>query len=154
MEPIRGKTLMSKGINKNAKYIEDANGEPVDGYKLRDICSHARAVWANIHAIGRAPSSWGKADAEVAQHYRHEMRVKFPEFTLCENDWKADQLATEHYPSWYSNHIKGGEVNNEGMASAGKSTSKRPSSIEMTAVSSKRAKKVTFTFLYRSLDAC
>ena len=75
VEPVRGKTLMSKGINKNAKYIEDADGVPVDGYKLRDILAHARSVWESLKTIRRAPLSWGKADAEVAQRYHHEVTV-------------------------------------------------------------------------------
>lgn len=124
MKAVHGKTLMSKGINKNARYIEDVDGTPVDGWKLRDIHSHARAIWANFQAVGRAPVTWGRADAKVAQAYRHEMRVKFPVFALCENDWKADQLATEHYPSWYSNHVKGAEIKEERMTeSSGKRSS-------------------------------
>ena len=103
---IRGKSLIAKGINKTVKYIEDIEGNPVDGYKVRDICSHARAIWGNFQTIGRVPSTWGKADGETASVYRHEMRLKFFEFALCKNDWKADLLATESYPSWYSNHIK------------------------------------------------
>jgi hypothetical protein len=116
VEPVCGKTLMSKGINKNTKYIEDADGKPVDGFRLRDIRAHTRAVWESLKNVNRAPSSWGKANAEVAQLYRHEMRTKFPEFALCENDWKADHLATESYPSWYNNHVKSGvEVKEEEM---------------------------------------
>jgi hypothetical protein len=38
---ICGKTLISKGINKNAKYIEDANGEQVNSWRLRNILAHA-----------------------------------------------------------------------------------------------------------------
>lgn len=135
MEPVRGKTLMSKGINKNAKYIEDAAGNPVDGYRLRDIRSHARAIWACFQNVGRAPSTWGKADAEIAQAYRREMRAKFPEFALCECDWKADLVATEHYPSWYSTHVKGVEANLPGPTG-----SKRPASIERS--EAKKARKV------------
>jgi len=73
-EVVRGKSLISKGINKTAKYIEGADGEPVDGYKLRDIRSHARAIWANFQTLGRAPPTWGRADAEITQVYRREMR--------------------------------------------------------------------------------
>jgi len=153
VEPVRGKSLMSKGINKNAKYIEDADGEPVDGYKLRDILSHARAIWESFKTIRRAPSSWGKADAEVAQRYRHEMRAKYPQFALCENDWKADQLATEHYPSWYNTHIKGGvEVKEEGIVGAVPSGSKRPFAFETAKAAAKKAKKVEFVFSIHGLS--
>lgn len=107
---VRGKTLISKGINKNAKYIETEDGQPIDGYRLRDIRAHARAVWEGFRAVHRAPLSWGKADAEISRLYRHEMCSKFPEFRLCDNDWKADLLATTDYPSWYNNHVKDFEI--------------------------------------------
>ena len=140
MESVRGKTLMSKGINKNAKYIEDANGESVDGWRLRDIRAHARAIWASFQTVSCAPSTWGRANMEVAYAFRREMRTKFPEFAFCENDWKADQLATDHYPSWYSNHIKGIQIKEE-PNSALLVGSKRSSPTE-PAVQSKKIKKV------------
>jgi hypothetical protein len=144
-ESVRGKTLMSKGINKNAKYIEDADGEPVDGWRLRDIRAHARAIWTSFQSVGRAPPTWGRANLEVACAFRREMRTKFPEFAFCENDWKADQLATDHYPSWYSNHIKGIEIKEEPDSAV--LGSKRPSPTEQ-AVQAKKVKKVAVIFLY------
>ncbi len=146
IEPIRGKTLMSKGINKNAKYIEDADGKPVDGWRLRDIRSHACAIWESFRSVGRAPSTWRRANTEVSSVCRREMRTKFPELTFCENDWKADQLATEHYPSWYSNHIKA-EIKEEEKTDSGPlAGSKRSSSTELAADRSKKTKKVGFAF--------
>jgi hypothetical protein len=143
VRPVRGKSLISKGINKNAKYIEDANGNPVDGYRLKDILNHQRAIWTTFRNISRAPLTWGKADAEVAHIYRHEMRTKFPEFALCESDWKADHLATEHYPSWYNNHVKRVEIEGDTNTSTTLPTgSKRPAATEIS--EAKKAKKVTF----------
>ena len=40
-ESVCGRTLMSQGVNKTAKYIEDASGNLVDRYKLKDILTHA-----------------------------------------------------------------------------------------------------------------
>ena len=150
-EVVRGKSLISKGINKTARYIEGADGKPVDGYKVRDIRSHAWATWANFQTAGRAPLTWGRADAEIAHLYCHEMHSKFFEFALCDNDWKADILATEHYPSWYNNHIKADGIKTEVTASptlelAG---SKRSISTESLAAGhTKRVKKVNFLFAY------
>ena len=56
---------------------------------------------------------WGKADMEVLHHFHHKMHVRYPKFALCENNWKADYLATTHYPSWYSNHVRGTMTNEE-----------------------------------------
>lgn len=138
-EITRGKSLISKGINKSVKYIEDTEGTPIDGYRLRDIRSHARALWATFQSLGRLPPSWGKADAEIARTYRREMRLKFPEFALCENDWKADFLATENYPSWFSTHVKGTGI--KITASPLLTGVKRPLTAESsTNVSSKKSK--------------
>ena len=32
------------------------------------------------------------------------MRRKFPIFTLCENSWKADQIAIDNYSSWHTSY--------------------------------------------------
>lgn len=142
-ELVRGKSLISKGINKTAKYIEGADGEPVDGYKVRDIRSHARAIWANFQTVGRAPPTWGRADAEIAHVFRREMRLKFFEFSLCDNDWKADLLATENYPSWYNNHIRADDIKRESTPNLTLSAgSKRPITEPLAADHAKRVKKV------------
>jgi hypothetical protein len=147
-ESVRGRTLVSQGINKTAKYIEDNSGNPVDGYKLKDMLTHMRSLWSSLLSLNRAPTTWGKADIEILRHFRREMRVKFPEFALCENDWKADYLATIHYPSWYSNHVKGVKIKGEAEepvdSGADRSTrSKRSAAEQFTANEvKKRTKKV------------
>jgi len=42
----------------------------------------------------------------VVNEFKTEMHHQFPEFCLCENDWKVQQLATTDYPSWHSNHFR------------------------------------------------
>ncbi|KAG6906994.1 hypothetical protein DXG01_011041 [Tephrocybe rancida] len=39
---------------------------------------------------------------DVVEHFREEMKHKFPMLGYCENDWKIEQIATNNYPSWYS----------------------------------------------------
>lgn len=146
-EGSRGRALVSRGINKTAKYIEDANGNVVDGFKLKDIFTHMRSIWSGLLIVNRAPTTWGKADVEILRHFHLEMRVKFPEFAFCENDWKADCLASTHYPSWYSNNVRGVMIKEEaeepGADRAGQS--KRPAVEQSTASEPKiRRKKVSF----------
>jgi hypothetical protein len=137
---IRGKTLISKGINKTMLYLEDIEGKAIDGYRLRDIRAHARAIWTNFQSIGRLPTTWGRADAEIAGVYRRKMCSKFFEFGLCDNDWKADLLATESYPSWYNNHVKGNAVRDDSIANF-----KRPLTMGPSGAPSKKA-KVTLSY--------
>lgn len=146
-ESIRGRSLVSQGINKTAKYIEDDSGNPVDGYKLKDMLTHMRSIWSNLLLLNRAPTTWGKADMEVLRHFHREMRVKFPEFALCENDWKADYLATTHYPSWYSNHVRGVTIKEEAEKNVDihanrPAQSKRPATEQSVGEPKKKMKKV------------
>lgn len=38
---------------------------------------------------------------------------RFPQLKLCEHNWKAEQIATEYYPSWYTNHHKDAAIKQE-----------------------------------------
>jgi len=101
-----GKTWAAQGENVTLKFIEDENGDVVDGYKASKMCRFARELWARLNTIGKAPKTWGKVDAAVAAQYRNEMERRFSELHLCDNHWKADFIATLNYPSWYNNNVE------------------------------------------------
>ena len=103
-EPNKGRA--PSGLNVTLRYVEDVDGVVVDGYHASEMRKFARAIWNQLHGAGKAPRSWGKADLDVATHYRREMRRRFPELGLCEFDWKAEQLATDNYPNWASNNFQ------------------------------------------------
>ena len=84
------------------RYVEDENGQMVDGHRASAIRKLARSIWVALANAGKAPAKWSQADVVVAQSYKREMRRHFPELQLCENDWKADLIASDNYPSWYS----------------------------------------------------
>ena len=115
--------------NVSLRYIEDDQGVVIDGFRASEMRKFARSIWNQLAIAGKAPKSWGKSDLEVATHYRHEMRHRFPELGLCEFDWKAEQLATDNYPNWASHNLQGVSVKMESStgASASASTSKRRS---------------------------
>jgi len=95
------------GVNVTLRYVEDIHGVVVDGFRASEMRKFARAIWNQLEGSGKAPKSWGKADLDVATHYRREMRRRFPELALCEFDWKAEQIATDNYPNWASNNLQG-----------------------------------------------
>ena len=80
-------------------YIENENGQPVGGYRLSSIFQLAHSVWVKFAEMGMAPVSWGKANLMLANEYKSEMHCQLPEFHLCENDWKVQQLVMTDYPS-------------------------------------------------------
>jgi len=95
------------GLNVSLRYVEDAHGVVVDGFRASEMRKFARSIWNQLLGAAKAPRSWGKADLDVAAHYRREMCRRFPELGLCEFDWKAEQLATDNYPNWASNNLQG-----------------------------------------------
>jgi hypothetical protein len=101
-----GKTRASHGENVTLRFVEDENGNIIDGFRATAIRKFSREIWSGLGNIGKAPKTWGKVDAKVANEYRTEMGQKFPELQLCEGSWKADLIATLNYPSWYNNHFE------------------------------------------------
>jgi hypothetical protein len=101
-----GKTRAAQGENVTLRFIEDENGNIIDGFRATAMRRFARELWASLNSVGKAPKTWGKVDAAVAAQYRNEMERKFLELRLCDNSWKADFIATLNYPSWYNNNVE------------------------------------------------
>lgn len=98
-----GKAWASQGANVTLQFVEDENGDIIDGFRATAICKFSWEIWSGLGNIGKALKTWGKVDAKVAAEYRTEIGQKFPELWLCEGNWKADLIATLNYPSWYNN---------------------------------------------------
>jgi hypothetical protein len=113
-----GKTRAAQGENVSMKFVEDENGNVIDGHRASSIRKLARSLWAGLSKAGKAPKSWGKVDAQTSSQFQIEMCRKFPELRLCEGNWKVDFIATMNYPSWSSNQAKEKEENRK-RASAG-----------------------------------
>jgi hypothetical protein len=99
----RGKSRASQGVNVAMRYVETDGGVVVDGHRCAEMRRLARSIWVHMANNGGLPTSWRKADVKLSQSYCREMCRKFPELRLCDLDWKADQIATDNYPSWYKN---------------------------------------------------
>lgn len=96
-------------------YVENENGECVDGHRASDIRKVARAIWVRLADAGKAPKSWMKADLATADEYNREMLQRYPELRLCEANWKAAHIAIENYPSWHTNYFKNSSVEQQGL---------------------------------------
>jgi hypothetical protein len=85
------------------RYVELEDGTVIDGDRAGEIRKFARCIWVSFAKKGPPLSKWGQADIEMRQIYCREMGQRFPELTYCDLDWKADQIATDNYPSWFIN---------------------------------------------------
>lgn len=100
-----GKARAAQGENVTLRFIEDEEGNIIDGFRATAMRRFARELWAGLNSVGKAPKTWGKVDATVAAQYRNEMERRFSELRLCDNNWKSDYIATLNYPSWYNNNV-------------------------------------------------
>jgi hypothetical protein len=98
----RGRSRASQGINVAMQYVELEDGTVIDGDRATEMRKFARGVWVSFAKNGAPPSKWGQADVQARQQYINSLSSRFPELRLCDLDWKAEQIATDNYPSWYN----------------------------------------------------
>lgn len=106
----RGRGRAAQGINVAMRYVELEDGTVINGDRAAEIRKFARSIWVSFSKKGPPPSKWGQADIEMRKTYCREMVHRFPELGYCDLDWKADQIATDNYPSWYVNWLPKGET--------------------------------------------
>lgn len=81
-------------------FLTDDNGNTVSKSRITAMSTKARELFTTLRQHKRDPDTWGGRGAEEAEYFSNCMRVAFPEFRRCENDWKVHAFATEHYPDW------------------------------------------------------
>ncbi len=98
-----GKTRISQGFNVNMRYVEDASGIAVEENLAAAMRALAQSNWVKfaLTNLNTEPLSWGLARVDLRRDYFHQMSAMFVELRLCDADWKANQIATDNYPSWH-----------------------------------------------------
>ena len=107
-------------------YIEDKNDQIIDGHRASVMRNMAHSIWAALENSRKAPAKWSQADIIISQSYRHEMRVHFHELQLCKNNWKADLITSDNYPSWYSHNTNKQTIKHENADGVDISSSSSP----------------------------
>ena len=98
---IRGGTRCAQGENVSMTYIEEPDGRAISGRRTAEIREFARSIWRDLYSRGLAPKKWHDAPRRVQDEYAHEMERHWPVLQYCDNQWKAQYLATKTYPQWY-----------------------------------------------------
>lgn len=105
---------VNQGFNvKNLGFICDEDGNPVSKERLATMTKRAKQLWTTCYHLRMDPPSWTKKTEDVALYFSRNMRLSFPEFTLCENDWKAEAFAVIRYPDWSSDVRGSGTLTRE-----------------------------------------
>jgi hypothetical protein len=90
-------------------FICDESGDSVSSSRIDEIGDAAKLAWNELYHFRLAPTTWAKKIDRANEYFSNTMRTKFPEFRLCQGDWKLQEFATERYPAWcrYSRDGKG-----------------------------------------------
>lgn len=102
----RGQGRSRAGINVSMCYMQDKDGQVIDGHRAQKIRIHARAIFVGFAMQGKQFSSWGDADAISRRTFYNEMAIRFEELQYCDLDWKAEQIATDTFPGWKVTWLK------------------------------------------------
>jgi hypothetical protein len=60
-------------------YIQDKDGQVIDGHCAREIHIHARAIFVGFAMQGKQLLSWGDADTISCRTFYKEMEIHFEE---------------------------------------------------------------------------
>jgi hypothetical protein len=101
-----------KEVNVSMQYVETASGETIDGNWASNIQRFACSIWVLIANKKKIPpATWGCADIKTKEEYYVSMCELFVELSLCDLDWKVEQIAMDNYPSWQATWAKQQEKN-------------------------------------------
>ncbi|KIL69126.1 hypothetical protein M378DRAFT_7845 [Amanita muscaria Koide BX008] len=85
-------------------YLEDEDGEPVLDSRIREIRQHIAQKVDEVkkHKPAVLAKRWTYVNMDFRQAFYRNLCLTFPEFALCDNNWKAKAMLS----TWYSDHFR------------------------------------------------
>ncbi|PFH45575.1 hypothetical protein AMATHDRAFT_71525 [Amanita thiersii Skay4041] len=103
-----------KVISQKTLFLETRDSKIADPQIFKNIREHLHSRFDSLETI--MPSvimkTWETYDLAVRDVVMRDLCLTFPEFVLCEANWKAHAYIVEWYPSW-KRHVVKGEVKEE-----------------------------------------
>ncbi len=98
-----GEGQESDSRNPSMPYLTDEKGVFIEQWRATVIRNIAAECWMELleHKDMKAPRRWSKVKPAARQYYIQKLEEKCPEVRLCANNWKANDIATRHYPNFY-----------------------------------------------------
>jgi hypothetical protein len=82
-------------------FMEDENGSQVPEKTKKALRRTAKGFFEGLLENGSAPAAWGNATLSTRHTFINTMETEFSFLRLCEDHWKANQVATNSYSQWY-----------------------------------------------------
>ena len=85
------------------QFLKDQYGVVVGKFSASMMNSLSQAIFVEHGTSGAVmPLTWEHMGEETKKGYYRAMAAGFFELRLCDSSWKAEQIATCIYPSWFS----------------------------------------------------
>lgn len=81
-------------------FLCDEDGNPVSKDRIKAMADTARKLWSELYRHRYDPVTWRYVGKAADEYFTNNMRIAFPEFGLCTENWKVKMFATVRYPDW------------------------------------------------------
>ncbi|EDQ99022.1 uncharacterized protein LACBIDRAFT_335422 [Laccaria bicolor S238N-H82] len=89
-------------------FLTDKHGETLSKQRYNELWADAKIAFNSLYWRRNDPTSWSKKTDLAASYFYNTITTKYPEFRLCEGNWKIHLWTTERYPDWVKNVRKAG----------------------------------------------
>ena len=87
--------------------ITDEEGVQMSKQRHRELWEDAKIAWNSLYYRRLDPTTWSKKHTVAANYFYNTILQKYPEFRLCDGNWKLQMWATKRYSDWTKN-VRGG----------------------------------------------
>ena len=89
------------------EFITDEKGVQMSKQRLKELWEDAKIAWNSLYYRRLDPTTWSKKHTVAADYFYNTILLKYPEFRLCDGNWKLQLWATKRYSDWTKN-VRGG----------------------------------------------
>jgi hypothetical protein len=91
-------------------FLTDEAGFPVSKDRVSAMMATARSLFVELYRARCDPETWRVVSESGAEYFNNKISAKFPEFLLCDDQWKCLSFATIQYPTWKRDHRGKGKI--------------------------------------------
>ena len=89
------------------EFMTDEKGVELSKQRHKELWEDAKMAWNSLYYRRLDPTTWSKKHTAAADYFYNTILQKYPEFRLCDGNWKLQMWATRRYSDWTKN-VRGG----------------------------------------------
>lgn len=81
-------------------FLTNEDGTLLTDSRIKKFMASAKIAWNELYHHRLESTSWTKKTQQATSYFMQTMKLSFPEFCYCEEDWKIEWFAIIKYPDW------------------------------------------------------